>query len=131
MVERVARLVPLPVVRGLQLGLGLKVLGSGVGLATRSRVWLVTGGHNNLDGGAIACVAACVALASYGQQRRLPASLLLFALGCAGVVAARPALEFSLTLPITTLPAWPTAAEWREGLLRAALPQLPVTRARQ
>ena len=45
---RLQRAVPLPVVRGLQLGLGLKVVGAGIQLGTKTRTWLDTGA--NLDG---------------------------------------------------------------------------------
>ena len=47
-VTRLQRAVPLPVVRGLQLGLGLKVVGAGIQLGTKTRTWLDTGA--NLDG---------------------------------------------------------------------------------
>ena len=48
LVTRLQRAVPLPVVRGLQLGLGLKVVGAGIQLGTKTRTWLDTGA--NLDG---------------------------------------------------------------------------------
>ena len=62
--------VPLPVVRGLQLGLGLKVVGAGISLGTRTRMWLDT--STNLDGYVMGSLALLVALLTYGQ-RRLPA----------------------------------------------------------
>ena len=40
-------------------------------------------------------IALLVALLTYGQ-RRLPASLLLFALGCVGILYAQPAVAWGV-----------------------------------
>eukprot|EP00908_Phaeocystis_cordata_P021001 Transcript_3304.p1 GENE.Transcript_3304~~Transcript_3304.p1 ORF type:complete len:311 (+),score=93.61 Transcript_3304:35-967(+) len=123
LVGALQRLIPLPVVRGLQLGLGLKVVGTGIGLARKTRVWLDT--EHNLDGYAIGLVALSIALLTYGQ-RRLPASIVLFLLGCVGMAYARPPVALGLHLPLAPLPTF-TPTDWWKGFYRAALPQLPVT----
>lgn len=124
LVSALKRAVPLPVVRGLQLGLGLKVVGAGINmflLGSKTAVDTST----NLDGYVLGSVALLVALLTYGQ-RRLPASLLLFVLGCVGIVYARPAVALGLHQPFAAPPAF-TLADFWTGLYRAALPQLPVT----
>ena len=122
MIGALKRAIPLAVVRGLQLGLGLKVIGTGVGLTLRAKQWVAGG----FDGRAVACVSAAIALGCYADRKR-PASLILFALGCVGVVLAAPPIELSLPrLPLAPMPSI-TADDWWAGLYRAALPQLPVT----
>ena len=117
------RLIPLPVVRGLQLGLGLKVMGTGIALGTKVKMWADL--EHNLDGYAIGLLALSTALLTYGQSR-VPASLVLFALGCAGILYARPPIALGLHQPIAAVPAI-AAADFYRGFYRAALPQLPVT----
>ena len=56
----------------------------------------------------------------------MPASLVLFALGCAGILYARPPIALGLHQPIAAVPAI-AAADFYRGFYRAALPQLPVT----
>jgi hypothetical protein len=119
-VERLRRLIPSCVVRGLQLGLGLKVVATGLGMATKTRL-LIAG--PNLDGLLTALVSAAVALALYGDRKR-PASLALFCLGCIGVARSlsRNSLSFSLALPIAPVPSI-TADDWWHSLVHAALPR--------
>ena len=70
-------------------------------------------------------LALSTALLTYGQSR-VPASLVLFALGCAGILYARPPIALGLHQPIAAVPAI-GAADFYRGFYRAALPQLPVT----
>ncbi len=119
----VQRLIPLPVVRSLQLGLGLKLVGTGIGLARRASTWADTA--TNLDGYVLGSLAVCIALLGYGG-RRVPTSILLFGLGCVGVLWARPPLAFGLHNPFAPVPTF-EAADWWTALYKAALPQLPVT----
>mmetsp|Transcript_13596 Transcript_13596/g.40129 ORF Transcript_13596/g.40129 Transcript_13596/m.40129 type:complete len:274 (-) Transcript_13596:991-1812(-) len=89
-------------------------------MATREQALLT----HSLDGLLAALLSAAVALALYGDRKR-PASLVLFALGCAGVARALPAPP-SLHSPLAPVPTV-DAADWWHALVRAALPQLPVT----
>lgn len=91
-------------------------------MATRERALLT----HSLDGLLAALLSAAVALALYGDRKR-PASLVLFALGCAGVARALPAPpSLGLHSPLAPVPTV-DAADWWHALVRAALPQLPVT----
>lgn len=58
LVGALARAIPLPVVRGLQLGLGLKVMGTGITLFTRASHVVDTA--HNLDGFVIGGIALLV-----------------------------------------------------------------------
>ena len=91
-------------------------------MATREQALLT----HSLDGLLAALLSAAVALALYGDRKR-PASLVLFALGCAGVARALPAPpSLGLHSPLAPVPTV-DAADWWHALVRAALPQLPVT----
>ena len=123
---------PLAVVRGLQLGLGLKVVAAGVGFVAASArahaladVGGASGGGGNGDGAILACVAVAAAVLLYGNRRR-PASVVLVGLGCFGIALAAPAFDLGLHFPVPAIPAI-SRHDWIQGLYRAALPQLPVT----
>ena len=66
---------------------------------------------HNLDGYVLGSVATLIALACYRHLRRLPASLILFSLGCVGVAWARPALHLGLHAPVYPLLAM-TKDDW-------------------
>ena len=125
------RVIPLSVVRGLQLGLGLKVFATGVTLALTSCKEWRTSTESALELGLLVISAALAALL-YGDRLR-PASLVLFVLGLlrAMVVLARygaPSVELGVFLPLAPLnPLEISADDWMQALYRAALPQLPVT----
>lgn len=116
---RAERLVPRPVVRGIQLGVGLKLAVQGLGLIA-PLPWFA------LDGIVLAAAAAGLVLATSGLER-FPSALILFLGGCLVLAAALPpdfAWSFGWRGPSPLLPA---AAEWKSGFLRGALPQIPLT----
>lgn len=114
-----ARTVPKPVVRGIQVGLAIQL---GTLALTRflpadgARGWLV---------GAVA-LAAVLALRT---NRRVPAALVVVGAGAAWALATWPAaqpLPWGFHAP--SLPArWPTPAEFAQGALLLALPQLALS----
>lgn len=115
LLERASRLVPSPVVRGVQLGLGL------------SLSWLALSRFIPSDGAsglALALFGLAVTLLLLGNRRFPPAPILV----AAGFVYAliRPFPE--MPLPVVDS-AWPSGEDWKLGLLALALPQLPLSLA--
>jgi hypothetical protein len=117
--EWLARTVPKPVVRGIQVGLAIQL---GTLALTRflpahgARGWLL---------GAIA-LAAVLALRT---NRQLPAALVVVGAGAAYALATWPAGQpLPLAFHPPALPArWPTPAEFAQGALLLALPQLALS----
>ncbi|KAJ2777729.1 hypothetical protein H4R18_004995 [Coemansia javaensis] len=124
----VTRLVPLAVVKGLQLGTSLQLCRRGVELV-RARAAFWGPGLVWSDNAWWACGAFLLVLAAY-ERRRVPAALVVFAAGAAlalaqagvhgGLAAVRPGVHFAR-------PVVPTGAELRTGFLSAGLGQIPLT----
>ncbi len=130
-----AHLFSKPVVRGIQLGVGLLLLKSGLLLATRPQglpaaqdaviriadflvpiPWLLA-------------LGAAIVLISFLKSRRLPASLAVLGFGLgAGALLGFPfelgQLRLGLALPT---PALPTASDMASALVLLVIPQLPLT----
>ncbi len=118
--ERFLSLVPMPVVRGIQLGIGLKLLQTGI-RAIFALPFL--GWDSWLVGG----MAVSLIVFSY-FFRKVPAALILFLLGFLFLGVHRPELfgEWGLTAwsPAVIVPA---ASDWWGGLVKGAVAQLPLT----
>lgn len=115
----IARVVPKPVVRGIQLGLGLQL----AQLALTK--YMPQGGWR---GWALA-VASLVVIALLIRNRRVPAALVVIALGFTFAAITWPAgtaSPFGLSLP-TLPPRFPTAPEFARAALLLALPQLALS----
>jgi hypothetical protein len=116
----VERWVPRPLVRGIQLGVGLKLAVKGVGMVVGLGWW-------GADGRLVALAGAALVLAT-SRLRRFPAALVILV---AGLVLLW--LESPADLPPTSIGwggpiwIWPTAEQWSVGLFRGALPQIPLT----
>jgi MFS superfamily sulfate permease-like transporter len=121
LIDWLNRAIPKAVVRGLQLALGLSLLMKGLQMIERTHTWV---GADSYLTGAIAA-AIVVALA---YSARLPAALVLFALGLALAACKQPAVLLSLGLRLT-LPAWspPAWSDFLTAFPKAALPQIPLT----
>jgi hypothetical protein len=71
--------------------------------------------------------SACAALPSH-NPRNIPAALVIVIIGVILVFAFDPSIVSTLSLgPSTPSIVVPTSAEWKTGILRAGLPQLPLT----
>ncbi len=119
-IEAVERWVPRPIVRGIQLGVGLKLLSKGLELVAATS-W------NAADGWLVAALAGALAL--WGSRwRRFPSALVIFAAGLVLMGFTQSGILRELSWGWSG-PAWvlPTAPEWRTGILQGALPQLPLT----
>ncbi len=119
-VNWINKIVPLPVIRGIQAGVGAKLVLLGIS-------WIADlpplGGVNSI---LIAVLLGVVLALTTG--RRFPIMLIVFAGGL--VVPAfrtdHTAIELFATLPTLTL-VLPEGSEWITGITRGAIPQLPLT----
>ncbi len=119
-VTLVARLVPRPVVRGIQLGVGLKLAVTGVGMIAAVDWW-------GTDSRIVALAAAVLVLGT-ARIRRFPSALVLLVAGLVLLFLGRPEAVEHVPLGWSG-PGWiwPTGEEWRVGLLWGAVPQIPLT----
>ena len=113
LIDWLDRAIPRPVVRGLQLALGLTLLMKGLQMIAQTHVWI--GADSYLTG--IIAAAIVVALAF---STRVPAALVLFGMGLLLAVWKRPDVLLSLGLHVT-LPGWSPPA-WSDFL--TAFPKL-------
>lgn len=119
MLERVARAIPVAVIRGIQIGLALQL------------TMLALGSFVPADGGRgwiLAAIAAVIGLALAGN-RRIPSALVLIVLGIGYAFATGldlPAMGAGLGLD---LPHWraPSLNAVSTGLIVLAIPQLPLS----
>lgn len=120
LIEKVERYVPTSVIRGIQLGIGLKLGMRGLDLVTSS-------GWYGPDSVAVAVLLGLLVMA-LRPVRRFPAALVLFGVGTVVMifVASEAADSLKFTWPQINI-IWPSTAAFQSGLWRAALPQLPLT----
>jgi MFS superfamily sulfate permease-like transporter len=117
---RILSLAPKPVVRGIQLGVGLKLLLTGV----QAILPLPLVGMDSLLVGGI---AVSLIVLSYFRHK-VPAALILFLFGFFLLGASKPWLFGNLDLQ-----AWvpdvivPSLADWWGGFTKGAIAQLPLT----
>jgi MFS superfamily sulfate permease-like transporter len=117
----VNRLIPKPVVRGLQLGLGLQLLTTGIHLVRDTHVlW----GWDSISVG----VLGFALVLAFASSKKVPSALILFVAGLGLAVACNPGVFYQLRLG-WNLPHWVplTWDDFRGSFFRAALPQIPLT----
>lgn len=117
--KTIDRLVPHAVVRGIQLGVGLKLAAKGVAWTVELPLWawdsLVTAA---LLGGMMLTL----------MKLRRPALLWLFPAGFVLIWFENPSAFEALRFGLPDFGTrWPGADGWAGGVLRGALPQLPLT----
>jgi len=116
-----SRWVPLAVVRGLQLALGLKLVVDGTILAARS------GKFFGWDSLSVALLSLFMVF-WLKNSRKLPAALVLFAIGLVSLAAQHGGPFSSLRIGFQWhLPDLGRLVDWKRGILDAALPQIPLT----
>jgi len=121
LITAVNRVIPKPVVRGLQLGLGIQLIEKGVLLVRdTNRLW-------GLDSVGIGILGFALVLA-FASSKKVPSALILFTAGLGLAVAANTGIVSSLRIGLN-LPHWVplTWDDFRSSLFRAALPQIPLT----
>ena len=121
LIAAVNRWVPKPVIRGLQLGLGLQLIEGGIKLVRDAHaIWGLDSFSIGIAGFALVLFAA--------SSRRVPSALILFITGLGLAVVANPGILSSVHLGFN-LPHWVplTWDDFRGSFFRAALPQIPLT----
>lgn len=118
-IDKITRLVPKAVVRGIQLGIGLKLALT----ALQGLGKLPVGGWNSL-GTAVGVI--CFLFVFLG--RRQPVLLYVFLFGFFVQYRQSPEVFSSVTVMLPQLDFhWPSGPAWITGFFRGALPQLPLT----
>jgi len=113
------RLIPKPLVRGIQLGVGLKLAALGIDRVFALPFW-------GWDGIGVAILTALLLLWLVTRQK--PGLILVFFAGFVFIYLEDPKAYEGIGLTLSGLQfGWPAASEWQAGLLRAAVPQLPLT----
>lgn len=109
--------LPMPVIRGLQMGLGFSLFAKGVELVQRD----LTRGWSQWPLFLVGLVLVLV----WGQRPARPTALILFLLGCAVVAVQQPLLLQPGFYP----PHWcpPGELDFSSSFWSAALPQFPLT----
>ncbi len=118
-IEVIHRYIPNALVRGIQLGVGLKLAESGLQWALELPIL----GLNSI---VMAAIVALLLL--FFIVKKVPGLLFIFMAGFLLLYLERPALfsELAFSLPTVNFVV-PTMDEWRVGLIQGALPQLPLT----
>ncbi|MBI2869921.1 MAG: sulfate permease [Chloroflexi bacterium] len=135
LVNQLGRLFSKAVIRGIQLGVGLLLVKTGVLLVSRRQV-VIGGGEGSIwmtdfslpAGWLIALVLGAVFLLLL-KNKKLPASLILLSLGIPvgmfwGSLPGLKSLQLGLSLPVFTLPG---LADMSSALILLVIPQLPLT----
>jgi hypothetical protein len=119
--DKLAALIPLSVVRGLQLALGVKLAFDGF----RMVVW--NGSVFGYDSVAMGVLCLAVALL-LGKSSRFPAALVVFVIGLLSLAAAglHGSVPASPRL-LWHLPQLWDRSPWLTGLWQCAVPQVPLT----
>ncbi|RMZ90637.1 hypothetical protein DV736_g2121, partial [Chaetothyriales sp. CBS 134916] len=126
LLEWFTRAIPIPVVKGIQVGAGLSLILAAGSRATSSLSWL----HPSWADNYIWMIAAFIALFAVNIRPRVHYALIIFIIGTA-VATIRSALSPDAHLP--GLRFWhlyvqvPLGQDWRVGILDAGIGQLPLT----
>jgi SulP family sulfate permease len=134
-IRHVAKLFPKAIIRGIQLGVGLILLKTGLLLVTKKQV--IIGGTDGLTTmvnlsiptGLLIALALGAIFVLFLRSKRLPASLALLAIGVAvgifwGSFLGLPSLRFGLSLPALAIPSM---ADLSAALVLLVVPQIPLT----
>lgn len=114
------RVIPPPVVRGIQVAVGLSLAIKGIGLISGTGSWLAADGY-------LTATAAAIVAVLLANSRTFPAALVLFAGGLGLVAFTSPAVfsavGIGVTLPQLIVPDFSKIM----SASSVALPQLPLT----
>ena len=117
--------VPIPVVKGIQVGAGLSLVISAGSSLIKPLGWVQPGWDNR-----VLAIVAFLFLVAAALAPRIPYALIVFA---AGLIVAGAVMPGSDTTGDFTAGLWhpspfvPKGDAWRAGAIDAAIPQLPLT----
>ncbi|GAB5363013.1 hypothetical protein AAMO2058_000847600 [Amorphochlora amoebiformis] len=121
------RIIPMPVVFGIQVGLGIRMITKAFKLARKSGIWL------GLDSKITAFFALVITL-GLRHNRRVPTALLVFMIGlifAAAVLISHGGGDGGFPRDNSAPFYWTvselSAEDWRDGFLHGAIPQIPLT----
>lgn len=115
------RKLPISLIRGLQLALGLKLLTTGMGMVLGTNVLFAW------DSQFTGLLCGGIVLVLF-HSKRIPAALLVFGIGLVALLAGTPELlshtQFGITWKLPSLPTW---NDLTYGVWHGAVPQIPLT----
>ena len=118
-VDKINRYVPKPIVWGIQLGIGIK-------LALKGVEWV--SGLTIIGWDSIICAVIVVGVLLLLANRKQPTLLYIFLFGFVILYLKQPDVFSSVSLSGPNFFwHWPSQTAWSGGLLKGALPQLPLT----
>lgn len=120
-IELFNRIIPLSVIRGLQLGIGLQLLMKGFSMVLGTKHFF---GYDSISVGIFS--GALVLLLFF--SRRIPGAIVVFAIGLLFLFLKSPnslsSLKFDVYIPHFVNLSW---SDFVNGTLKAAIPQIPLT----
>jgi len=120
-VDILRKYIPMTIVRGLQLAIGLKLLIKGISMVVDTGSWLAV--DSILVG--FLCFSLLIVTSN---KKNFPGALIVFVLGGILILYSNPSIISNLTfgweLPVLHIP---NGAEFWKGFWRGTLPQLPLT----
>jgi len=118
-IDRINRFIPKAIVRGIQLGIGLKLAVMGVIWVSKLTLF---GWDSIIFAGATACLLLVFA------RRKQPGLLYIFLCGFVLLYLKQPEVFSTLSFSWPSFYwHWPTQSSWSGGFLKGALPQIPLT----
>lgn len=120
LIEKATRLVPKPIIRGIQVGVGLKLAIKGVTTISGTPIF----GFDSI----LLAIGSALLLLIAMRSKRFPAAILLFGVGILIMFTAGGATPLTTDWNLPRLSfLLPDSSEWLGGLLRGTLPQIPLT----
>ena len=129
----IAKLFPIPIIRGIQLSVAVLLIKAGVTLASKPQGFIgQQGAMHNFVGvpiGWLLAIGSGILLIIFRHNRRLPVALIVLAFGFLasilwGPIGRLAQLKLGLALPTPGLPA---LSDFGTALILLVIPQIPLT----
>lgn len=120
LIDKLHRIIPMSVVRGIQLGIGAQLLMKGFGFIAGGNTWW---GYDGITVGILGTIAVMLLFG-----KKTPGALFIFIYGLILTILKKPTIFQSIHLEISV----PTLVHFSfenyvDGFMKAGLPQLPLT----